>query len=54
MRVTVHLLHQSSPVEILDVRNTYTKGMLYCVMEFNGTVSKFPIDHIFRVKEFPS
>lgn len=52
MRVEVHLLHQSNPVEIHDVRNTYTKGPLYCALDYDGVVSKFPVGHIFRVKEY--
>lgn len=51
MKVLVHLLHQSKPVEINNVRNTYTKGEMFCVMEANGRVQKFPIVHLFRVVE---
>lgn len=51
MNVEVHLFSQSSPICLTDVRNTYTKGPLYCVMYENGTVDKFAVEHIFRVRE---
>lgn len=51
-KVQVHLYEQSEPVEFDSVRNTYTKGPLFCVMAPDGTVYKFPIQHIFRVKEW--
>lgn len=51
MRIEVHLLHQSQPVIIEHVRNAYQKGDLYCVMAEDGEVSKFPIVHVFRIKE---
>ena len=52
MEVKVHLYTQSEPVIMTDVRNTYQKGDLYCVMLNDGkTVYKFPIQHIFRIKE---
>ena len=53
MRVEVHLLHQSKPVRITRVRNAYQKGDLYCVMTNIGDVFKFPIVHVFRIKETP-
>lgn len=53
MNVEVHLLHQSSPVIIEDVKNTYQKGDLFCVMGGdNEVVYKFPLVHIFRIKEY--
>ncbi len=51
MNVTVHLYSQSQPVVIKDARNTYTKGPLYCVLLHDGTTYKFPVRHIFRIKE---
>lgn len=51
MKVDVHLLHQSQPVSRVDVRNTYIKAGLYCVMRNNGDVEKYPIEHLFRVVE---
>lgn len=53
MKIEVQLYTQSHPIEINNVRNAYTKGSLYCVMLTNGTVYKFPLEHIFRIKEFP-
>lgn len=52
-QVTVHLYTQSEPVLIEDVRNTYTKGPLFCVLRHNGIVDKFPTEHIFRIREVP-
>ena len=52
MEVRVHLYTQSEPVVMTDVRNAYQKGDLYCVMTNDGkTVYKFPLQHIFRIKE---
>lgn len=52
MIVKVHLYSQSLPVEIGNVRNAYTKDGLYCVMLGDmKTEYKFPVEHIFRIKE---
>lgn len=52
MRVEVHLYTQSAPVVIEDAKNAYQKGDMYCVMYADGkTVDKFPLAHIFRVRE---
>lgn len=51
MRVEVHLYAQSEPCVIENARNAYTKGPLYCVLTVDGPVYKWPIRHIFRVKE---
>jgi len=51
MLVKVHLLAASAPVEHRDVRNTYQKGDMFCVMREDLTVYKYPITHIFRVVE---
>ncbi len=53
MKVLVHRLDQSQPIEIEGVRNTYQKGDLFCVMKNDGIVDKFPIIHIFRIREIP-
>lgn len=50
LQVSVHLYSQSQPVIILNARNTYQKGDLYCVMQGN-TAYKFPLQHIFRIVE---
>lgn len=49
--VEVHLLHQSEPVVIDNARNAYVKAGLYCVLKADGTVDKFPIEHVFRIRE---
>ena len=51
MRVKVHLLAAAEPVEHSHVRNTYQKGLMYCVMRKDLTVFKYPIATIFRVVE---
>ena len=51
LQVHVHLLHQAAPVCYENVRNCYQKGSLYCVALEDGEVHKFPIEHLFRVKE---
>lgn len=52
MTVFVHLYSQSRPVEIKNARNSYTKDGLFCVMlEDCKTDYKFPVQHIFRIKE---
>jgi hypothetical protein len=52
MEVRVHLYTQSEPIVIANVRNTYQKGDLYCVMlNDDKTVYKFPLQHIFRITE---
>lgn len=52
MQVKVHLYSQSEPVVRDNVRNTYQKGDLYCIMMNDGkTVYKFPLQHIFRITE---
>ena len=52
--VLVHMLFQSSPIVIREVKNTYQKGDLFCVMQEDGSVFKFPLQHIFRIKESAS
>jgi hypothetical protein len=52
MKVHVHLLSQDDPVEHWDVRNTYTKDGLYCIMGRDTVVTKYPIDKIFRIVEY--
>lgn len=50
MRIEVHLLETSQPVIHENVVNAYTKGPLYCVY-VDGAVFKYPVDHIWRVRE---
>ena len=52
MRVEIHLYTQSKPVIVEDAKNTYQKGDMFCVMHVDGkTVDKFPLQHVFRVRE---
>lgn len=50
-RVEIHLYTQALPVVIEGVLNAYTKGPLYCVARADGKFDKFPIRHIFRIRE---
>lgn len=50
MKIHVHLLSQSRPIEYTDVQNAYTKDGMYCVYK-NGTVFKYPMCNIFRIEE---
>jgi len=50
IRVEIWLNETSQPL-ILEAKNTYTKGELFCVYCTDGRVTKFPIQHIFRVVE---
>ena len=49
-KVEVWLYETSEPLEHL-AKSTYTKGALYCVYDSEGMVTKYPIQHIFRVVE---
>lgn len=51
MKVQVHLYTQSEPCSFDNVKNAYTKGMLYCIWTNDGPIYKFPLEHIFRIKE---
>ena len=50
MKVSVHLRETSQPVEH-DAANAYTKGPFYCVYVLGEGVYKYPVEHIWRVKE---
>jgi len=50
MSILVHLLSQSQPIQIDNVKNTYTKDGLYCVYH-DDVVNKFPLVNIFRITE---
>lgn len=51
--VFVHLYSQSSAIELKNVKNTYTKDGLFCVMvhddKYKFVVHRFPVQHIFRI-----
>lgn len=51
MKIEVHLLSQSKPVTASGVKNAYTKDGMYCLYLEEGTVHKYPLVNIFRVKE---
>lgn len=51
MIIEVHLYTQAEPCRFEGVRNAYQKGDLYCVWTLLGPIYKFPMQHIFRIKE---
>lgn len=51
MKVKIHLLSQSQPIEYCDVKNAYTKDGLFCVYKKDGVVVKYPLVNIFRIEE---
>jgi hypothetical protein len=51
MTVIVQLREQAQPIDYDNVKNTYQKGDLYCIYKEDGTVDKFPIVHIWRIRE---
>ena len=52
MKVEVELKETSQKIVLDDVANAYTKGPFYCIYNAtDGTVTKFPLDNIWRVKE---
>lgn len=50
MKINVHLLSQSHPIEYVDITNAYTKDGMYCIYKGDEVV-KYPLCNIFRVKE---
>lgn len=50
MNIEIHLYSQSQPMKLTDVDNAYTKDGMYCVLK-DQIVTKYPVVHIFRVKE---
>ena len=50
MKVEIRLEKTSQPLIFKHIWNTYQKGLMFCVCD-HETVHKFPIDHIFDVKE---
>lgn len=51
VQVWIWFDRSSSPIIIEDARATYQKGDLFCVELDNGFRFKYPLDHIFCVKE---
>ena len=50
-RVTVHLLSQSQKMIYTQVKNTYTKDGLFCILLESGIAHKFPLVNIFRITD---
>lgn len=50
LSIEVHLLSQSEPIVYSKVINAYIKESMYCI-EVNGSVDKYPLVNIFRVRE---
>lgn len=51
MIVELYLKETSQRIEFKDVKNTYTKGLFYCVYTNDDWVYKYPIANIFNVRE---
>lgn len=54
MKVFIELKKTARPLEIDNVKNTYQKGLMFCVELEDGTVEKFPLIGFWRVTEKPS
>lgn len=55
MTIEIQVYSQSQAMVLRDVENTYTKDGLFCVRiatEPHPTYYKFPVQHIFRIKEY--
>ena len=50
VKVTLRLIQTSEPI-IMEARNVYTKGPLYCVRLADNSTVKFPLCNIFSTKE---
>lgn len=51
MKIKVHLISQSNPIEHKDILNTYIKNGMYCLLLKDNIVYKYPLVNIFRVIE---
>ena len=50
--VKIHLYTQSEPIVRKNVRNTYQKGDMFCVLLVgNKKVHKYPLQHIYEITE---
>lgn len=49
-KVTLRLLETSEPI-VLEAKNTYTKGPLFCLRTKENKTLKFPLCNIFSVEE---
>ena len=52
MQVEVHLFWQAQPLLLTNVQDTFQKGDLYCVQLLDGTIHKFPLQHVYRIIEY--
>ena len=50
MKLKIDLKESSTPLEFTNVKNSYTKGPLFCIHSDN-TVTKIPIQNIWRIVE---
>lgn len=53
MKIEVYLLNQSNPITYNEVVNVYVEEGMYCILEKDDIINKFPMVNIFRVREFP-
>lgn len=50
MKVEIWFQRSSQPIIYKNAKSTYQKGDLFCV-EVGDERHKFPIDHLFKIKE---
>ena len=50
MKLKIDLKESSNPLEFNDVKNSYTKGPLFCIYT-DASVTKIPIQNIWRIVE---
>lgn len=50
MQVKIRLYQTSQPI-VLEAKNAYQKGDMFCVYLNSGKVKKYPLVHIFEVEE---
>ncbi|MFA6604201.1 MAG: hypothetical protein WCT10_05215 [Patescibacteria group bacterium] len=53
MQVEIQMFWQSQPLLLANVQDTFQQGDLYCVKLFDGAIQKFPLQHIYRIIEYP-
>lgn len=51
MKVIMRTQQASEPIVFDDILNAYTKDGLYCMRMRDGSVLKFPLVHIFTIRE---
>ena len=50
MTIEIRFQEASETVEYSNVKTTYTKGPLFCILYNTGRVQKLPLMHIFDVQ----